>query len=67
MIVLSVTALFTAVVPLWLFVKTITFAMGFTFFALYPLAVNFPDYRLLVSPAKRLLWNIPTHGTFNVA
>jgi hypothetical protein len=37
--------------------------MGFSFFALWPIAVNFPEYRLLVSPVKRIFWNIPTHGT----
>lgn len=40
--------------------------MGFTFFALFPLAVNFPEYRLLVSPTKRLLWNVPTHAEWAV-
>lgn len=48
---------------MWLLVKTLTLSMGFTFFALYPIATNFPEYRLLVSPTKQLLWNIPTHGT----
>lgn len=66
-IVLGVTVLITALVPTWLLVKTITFAMGVSFFALYPIAVNFPEYRLLVSPTKRLLWNIPTHGMFHIA
>lgn len=47
---------------MWLLVKTLTLSMGFTFFALYPIATNFPEYRLLVSPTKQLLWNIPTHG-----
>jgi hypothetical protein len=48
---------------MWLLVKTATLFMGFSFFALYPIATNFPEYRLLVSPTKQLLWNIPTHGT----
>lgn len=60
---LGISTLATALIPMWLFVKGLTFAMGFTYFALYPIAVNFPEYRLLVSPTKRLLWNIPTHGT----
>jgi hypothetical protein len=30
------------------------------------LSVNYPDYRLLVSPTKRLLWNIPTHGEWAI-
>lgn len=62
LIFLGITTLATALVPMWLFIKTITFAMGVSYFALYPIAVNFPEYRLLVSPTKRLLWNIPTHG-----
>lgn len=63
LILLSALTLFTAVVPMWLLVKTATFFTGFIFFALYPIATNFPEYRLLVSPTKQLLWNIPTHGT----
>ncbi|KAH6643005.1 hypothetical protein C7974DRAFT_114432 [Boeremia exigua] len=66
LILLIAITLVTALVPIWLFVKTITFSMGFTFFALYPIAVNFPEYRLLVSPTKRFLWNIPTHGEWAI-
>jgi hypothetical protein len=62
LVVLGFGTLATALIPVWLLVKTMTFAMGFTYFALYPIAVNFPEYRLLVSPTKQLLWNIPTHG-----
>lgn len=40
--------------------------MGFTFFGLFPIAVNFPDYRLLLSPTKRFLWNIPTHAEWAI-
>jgi hypothetical protein len=65
-IVIGITALFTTITPLWLLVKTITFGMGLSYFALYPIAVNFPEYRLLVSPTKRLLWNIPTHGMLHI-
>ena len=36
------------------------------FFGIYPIAVNFPDYRLLVSPTKRWLWNIPTHAEWAI-
>jgi len=35
---------------------------GITFFALFPIGSRFPEYRLLASPVKWLLWNIPTHG-----
>lgn len=55
-----------SVLPTWFLVKSSTFSMGFTFFALFPLATNFPDYRLLVSPTKRLLWNIPTHAEWAI-
>ncbi|KAH7378192.1 hypothetical protein DE146DRAFT_701511 [Phaeosphaeria sp. MPI-PUGE-AT-0046c] len=55
-----------SLLPTWFLVKAITLSMGFTFFALFPLATNFPDYRLLVSPTKRLLWNIPTHAEWAI-
>lgn len=67
LVLLGVITLVTALIPMWLLVKTMTFAMGLTYFALYPIAVNFPEYRLLVSPTKRLFWNIPTHGELRVA
>ncbi|KAF2440804.1 hypothetical protein P171DRAFT_500312 [Karstenula rhodostoma CBS 690.94] len=66
MIVLGTVTLATALTPMWLLVKTMTFGMGVSFFALYPIAVKFPEYRLLVSPAKRFLWNIPTHAEWAV-
>ncbi|KAH7086267.1 hypothetical protein FB567DRAFT_444293 [Paraphoma chrysanthemicola] len=53
-------------IPLWLLVKAMGLSFGFTFFALFPLATNFPEYRLLVSPTKRLFWNIPTHAEWAV-
>lgn len=65
-IVLGAASLVTALIPMWLLIKSMTFAMGFSFFALYPIAINFPEYRLLVSPTKRLLWNIPTHGKYSL-
>lgn len=55
-----------AFTPVWLLVKTATFSFGITFFAIFPLATNFPEYRLLLSPTKRLLWNIPTHAEWAV-
>jgi uncharacterized membrane protein len=67
LIVLGGAALITALIPTWLLVKTMTFGMGVMYFALYPIAVNFPEYRLLVSPTKQLLWNIPTHGKSHIA
>tara|TARA_R110002003_G_scaffold54_9_gene4747 strand:+ start:13070 stop:13975 length:906 start_codon:yes stop_codon:yes gene_type:complete len=53
-------------IPLWLLVKLMGLSFGFTFFALFPLATNFPEYRLLVSPTKRILWNIPTHAEWAI-
>ena len=61
---LIVGVLATALIPLQIMVKSLTFGAGFVFFGLFPLATNFPEYRLLVSPLKLTLWNIPTHGTF---
>ena len=54
------------VVPSWLLIKASTLSAGFTFFGLFPLAVNFPEYRLLVSPTKRIFWNIPTHAEWAI-
>ena len=65
--VMAVGILATALVPLQLMVKSMTLGAGFAFFALFPIAANFPEYRLLVSPAKVMLWNIPTHGKENWA
>jgi hypothetical protein len=56
----------TAICPLWLLVKSITFGAGLTFFGLFPIATNFPEYRLLASPVKFLLWNIPTHAEWAI-
>ncbi|KAH6491886.1 hypothetical protein HBI55_139880 [Parastagonospora nodorum] len=64
--VLFLLILATALTPVWLLIKTATFAMGVTFFAVFPLATNFPEYRLLLSPTKRLLWNIPTHAEWAI-
>lgn len=55
-----------ALIPTWFLVKASTLSAGFSFFGLFPLAVNFPDYRLLVSPTKRLFWNIPTHAEWAI-
>jgi hypothetical protein len=61
-----VAILVTTFTPLWLLVKSATFGAGVTFFGLFPLAVNYPDYRLLLSPTKRIFWNIPTHAEWAV-
>jgi hypothetical protein len=64
--VLGMAMLVTALIPQWLLIKSVSFSLGFTFFAVWPIAVNFPEYRLLVSPTKRFLWNIPTHGEWAI-
>ncbi|KAI4943599.1 hypothetical protein J4E91_009236 [Alternaria rosae] len=65
-VVLATAILVTVFTPLWLLIKISTFSAGFTFFCLFPVSVNFPNYRLLVSPSKRLLWNIPTHAEWAI-
>ncbi|KAJ4290986.1 hypothetical protein N0V90_010182 [Kalmusia sp. IMI 367209] len=62
LVILALAVPITTLVPLWLLVKFMTLATGITFFGPFPIATNFPDYRLLVTPSKRLLWNIPTHA-----
>ena len=64
--VLAMAILVTVVIPLWLLIKSMTLGAGFTFFCLFPISVNFPKYRLLVSPTKQLLWNIPTHAEWAI-
>ncbi|KAF2703530.1 hypothetical protein K504DRAFT_463583 [Pleomassaria siparia CBS 279.74] len=56
----------TAVAPVWLLVKCATLGAGITFFGLFSIASNFPEYRLLVSPIKRVFWNIPTHAQWAI-
>ena len=57
-----VAVLVTALTPAWLLMKSATLGAGILFFGCFPIATNFPEYRLLVSPMKRILWKIPTHG-----
>ncbi len=59
--------LITAFTPSWLLLKMSTLAAGFAFFCLFPIATKYPDYRLLLSPSKRLLWNIPTHAEWAIS
>ena len=56
----------TTVTPTWLLIKSSTLGAGISFFGLFPIAVNLPEYRLLVSPLKRLLWNIPKHAEWAI-
>lgn len=66
LIVLAIAVLVTALTPQWLLVKTFTFSLGATFFGIFPIATNFPEYRLLASAPKRLFWNIPTHAEWSI-
>ncbi|CAN9345262.1 unnamed protein product [Alternaria alternata] len=66
LVVLATGILITVFTPLWLLIKVSTSSAGFTFFCLFPISVNFPNYRLLVSPSKRLFWNIPTHAEWAI-
>jgi hypothetical protein len=52
----------TTFVPTYVLVKSAEIGAGIAFFGLFPLASNFPDYRLLASVPRRVFWNIPTHG-----
>ena len=52
----------TTFVPTYVLIKSAQIGAGITFFGLFPLASNFPDYRLLASVPRRVFWNIPTHG-----
>lgn len=38
------------------------FVLGVVFFGCWPIASRYPKYRLLVSPLKWALWNVPTHS-----
>jgi hypothetical protein len=63
---LGVVIIACALTPTWFLIKASTLSMGFSFFALFPIATNYPEYRLLLSPTKRILWNIPTHAEWAV-
>ncbi|KIX98546.1 uncharacterized protein Z520_05847 [Fonsecaea multimorphosa CBS 102226] len=43
-------------------VKLVWFVFGGGFFLTYPIATNFPKYRLLLSQFRWVFWNIPTHA-----
>ncbi|KAL8784993.1 MAG: hypothetical protein Q9213_003654 [Squamulea squamosa] len=53
--------------PVWLLVKGMSLFSGLTFFGLFPIASWYPEYRLLVSPIKWLLWDIPNHAEWAIA
>jgi hypothetical protein len=43
-------------------VKLVWFIIGAGFFVTYPIATNFPKYRLVVSHFRWMFWDIPTHA-----
>ena len=47
-------------------VKLVWFIAGGAFFLTYPLATNFPKYRLLLSHWRWVFWDIPTHAQLAV-
>lgn len=57
----------TTFVPTYVLVKTAQIGAGLVFFGLFPVASNFPDYRLLASVPRRVFWNIPTHGQYHTS
>ncbi|KAI4762603.1 hypothetical protein E4T51_04394 [Aureobasidium sp. EXF-12344] len=56
----------TTFVPTYVLVKSTQIGAGVVFFGLFPLASNFPDYRLLASIPRRVFWNIPTHAEWAI-
>lgn len=46
-------------------IKIFWFILGGSFFLCWPISSLYPKYRYLVSPFKRVLWDIPTHGMFS--
>ncbi|THX29280.1 hypothetical protein D6D10_08964 [Aureobasidium pullulans] len=60
------TILITTFVPTYYLIKSTALGAGMVFFGLFPLASNFPDYRLLASIPRRVFWNIPTHAEWAV-
>ncbi|KAF2491290.1 hypothetical protein BU16DRAFT_515579 [Lophium mytilinum] len=64
--ILVIAILITTLAPVWLLAKSATLGAGVMFFGLFPVATNFPEYRLLVSPSKRLFWNVPTHAEWTI-
>ncbi|OAP61768.1 hypothetical protein AYL99_03971 [Fonsecaea erecta] len=47
-------------------VKLVWFVFGGGFFLTYPIATNFPKYRLLLSQFRWVFWDIPTHAELAV-
>lgn len=59
---LAVCWLAVTLIPLHAIIKITQFNAGVIFFGLFPIATRYPQYRLLASPLKWLLWRIPTDG-----
>ncbi|KAJ9602174.1 hypothetical protein H2200_013294 [Cladophialophora chaetospira] len=46
--------------------KLVWLIAGSGFFLTYPLATNFPKYRLLLSHWRWMFWNVPTHSELGI-
>ncbi|MCJ1407476.1 hypothetical protein MMC19_001547 [Ptychographa xylographoides] len=47
--------------------KVFWFAVGMAFFTTLPISSRYPKYRLLVSPFKWILWEIPTNAEWSLS
>ena len=54
--------LLTALVDSRYAMKVLWFLIGLVFFICWPISSLYPRYRLLVSPLKWVLWDVPTHS-----
>ncbi|PVH70925.1 hypothetical protein DL98DRAFT_472213 [Cadophora sp. DSE1049] len=54
--------LLTALVDSRYAMKILWFMIGLVFFICWPVSSLYPRYRLLVSPLKWMLWDVPTHS-----
>lgn len=64
LIFLVVCFLVTVLTEMAYCMKIMSFIIGGAFFFCWPIASKYPRYRLLVSPMKWALWDIPTDGWF---
>ena len=67
LLLLSIIWLGVTFIPLPLLLKITQLNAGIIFFGLFPIATRYPQYRLLASPLKWLLWKIPTDAEWAIA
>jgi len=58
----AVLFLLTALMDSRYAMKVLWFLIGLVFFICWPISSLYPRYRLLVSPLKWILWDVPTHS-----